>query len=77
MLGEKKFYSWGRVPRPQTPHAYGSFGTGSSFNFALVPRLSFHSLAGLVRRGGPWRARRDGLRGWVVVLLMPIPSHTF
>lgn len=47
MLGEEKnLMAGGRFP-PCIPPSLPRFGTGSAFNFALVPRLSFHLLAGL------------------------------
>lgn len=47
MLGEEKnLMAGGRFP-PCIPPSLPRFGTGSALNFALVPRLSFHLLAGL------------------------------
>lgn len=47
MLGEEKnLMARGGFP-PCDPPSLPRFGTGSAFNFALVPRLSFHLLAGL------------------------------
>lgn len=48
----------GRFP-PCNPPSLPRFGTGSAFNFALVPRLSFHLLAGLASAPLALREGRD------------------